>query len=179
MCCSAEAVFGLFSAIYYWFPKMFGRPLNRWVGYFHFATTFVFTNGVFFPMHVLGVQGYPRRYAQVDKFTYLDKFRDPVLFGLDLNEIMTYSAMALGVVQIPFFIAFLWGVLAPRLKGMENPWGATTLEWSTASPPPHFNWDGMPPRVHRGPYDYSVEGSPRDHEPQWEPPPGRAAHGAA
>ena len=87
---------------------------------------------------------------------------------------MTWSAIALGISQIPFFLAFAWGALMPRRQDMDNPWQAASLEWSTSSPPPHFNWEGLPPTVERGPYDYSTVGEERDFRPQWSssPPPG-------
>jgi cytochrome c oxidase subunit 1 len=71
----------------------------------------------------------------------------------------------LGLVQIPFIINFFWSIWNGKKANSDNPWGATTLEWQTPTPPPHGNFD-KPLRVYRGPYDYSLPGAKEDFTPQ-------------
>jgi cytochrome c oxidase subunit 1 len=156
------SMMGIFAGIYHWFPKMFGRHINQFWGYVHFWTTFIFMNGVFFPMHIIGMGGYPRRIADHSMYEYLHKYEG-------INIFMTWSAILLGLAQIPFIIIFFHGVLAGRKVEDDNPWKATTLEWSTASPPPHYNWPGDVPTVYHGPYEYSHPNTPEDHAIQWQP----------
>src|SRR6202012_4149868 len=115
--------FGLFGAIYYWFPKMFGRLMNERWGKIHFFLTFIFFNGTFFLMHIVGMHGHPRRIADPSVYEFL---RGPAIMGM--NKIMTYSAFGLGLAQIPFAINFFYSLVAgPR--AIANPWHANTLEW--------------------------------------------------
>src|SRR5215510_6932872 len=124
-----SSIFGIFGAIYMWFPKMFGRTLNEGWGKVHFALTFVFSNCTFYPMHIIGVGGHPRRYYDI---TIYDVFQH--LQGL--NEFMSVSAILLGLSQFIFVANFalslFWGKKVDR-----NPWKSNTLEWSAPSPPPH------------------------------------------
>jgi cytochrome c oxidase subunit 1 len=165
---------GIFAGLYHWYPKMFGRFLNATWGQVHFWGTFLCMNGVFFPMHIIGMGGYPRRYANYTKFEFLDKFKEPFLFGLDINQFMTWSALLLGLFQVPFFINFFGSMFAGKKVVEENPWKAGSLEWSTVSPPPHLNWPGELPRVYHGPYEYSHPNTTEDFAPQWEPIPAPA-----
>jgi len=154
-------------AIYHWYPKMFGRLMSEWLGKLHFFTTFVLMNCVFFPMHFLGAQGLPRRYADFtagDSFSHLQ----PV------NEFITYSAFGLVAVQSLFILNFFGSMIFGRRAG-ANPWNANTLEWAAPSPPPHGNFTA-PIAVYRGPYEYSVPGRDSDFWPQSEP--GEDAHGS-
>ncbi|MBI2216695.1 MAG: cbb3-type cytochrome c oxidase subunit I [Candidatus Rokubacteria bacterium] len=155
------SIFGAFAAIYYWFPKMFGRMTNPALGHLHFWPTFVFFNMTFFPMHILGVGGHMRRIYNPTQYEMLQ----PLQWW---NVLITIGAIGLGLAQIPFVINFFWSLFAGR-KAPVNPWNATTLEWSAPSPPPHLNWGPRLPTVHRGPYEYSVPGSSEDFLPQWEP----------
>jgi cytochrome c oxidase subunit 1 len=75
----------------------------------------------------------------------------------------------LGLVQIPFIINLFWSIKHGKKVDSDNPWDATTLEWQTATPPPHTNFP-VTPHVYRGPYEYSVPGHDRDFTPQNEPP---------
>ncbi|ERN41854.1 cytochrome c oxidase, subunit I [Rubidibacter lacunae KORDI 51-2] len=136
------SVFGIYSGIYHWFPKMTGRMLNEKLGYLHFALTFVGTNLTFLPMHEMGLQGMPRRVAMYDP-----QFEA-------LNHLSTYGAMLLGISVIPFFINCVWSWIAGEKAG-DNPWQALTLEWTTASPPAIENWAVLPVVTH-GPYDYGM-----------------------
>jgi len=134
------SVFGIFAAVYHWFPKMTGRHLNETWGKVHFALTFLGFNLCFFPMHILGLQGMPRRVAQYDP-----QFAP-------LNVVATVGAFILATSTLPFLVnavrSWFWGE-----KAIGNPWHALTLEWTTVSPPPIENWPGEPVMVAE-PYDY-------------------------
>ena len=155
----AGTIMGVFGAIYYWFPRMFGRQMNETVGKVHFLLTFIFLNGTFFPMHILGWRGFPRRYA--DPYQ-LEQFQDL----LPLNQWITYSALAMGAAQFIFLGNFLYGIFRGR-KADGNPWQATTLEWSASFPIPHGNFM-QEPTVLCGPYEYGITDSENDFQPQTE-----------
>src|SRR5207244_1339462 len=148
-----SSIFGIFGAIYYWFPKMFGRMMNEPWGKVHFFLTFVFSNCVFFPMHIIGVAGHPRRYYDPTIYQYLEKVQP-------INEFMSVCAILLGLAQLifvaNFFYSLFWGPKAER-----NPWKSNSLEWSAPSPPPHGNFE-EDPIVYRGPYEYGVPGLEAD-----------------
>ncbi len=157
-----SSIFGIFGGIYYWYPKMFGRLMNEKWGKVHFVLTFLFSNGTFYPMHIIGVGGHPRRYYDSTLYASWEHLQP-------LNVFMTVCALLLGLSQIIFFVNFIyslfWGPVAGR-----NPWHSNTLEWTTPSPPPHGNFV-EPPVVRRGPYEYSVPGMEQDYLPQTDPQP--------
>ena len=156
------SIFGAFAAIYYWFPKMFGRMTNPVLGHLHFWPTFVFFNMTFFPMHILGVGGHMRRIYNPVQYEFLQHLQW-------WNVLITIGALGLGLAQIPFVLNFFWSLFAgPRAP--LNPWNANTLEWTAPSPPPHLNWGATLPIVHRGPYEYSAPESAEDFLPQTAPP---------
>ncbi len=140
------SVFGVFAAVQYWFPKMFGRMMNDAWGKIHFALTFVSFNLVFLPMFILGAYGMPRRIA--DPYQY-EMFAP--LQGL--NQFMTFSLYVLALTQVFFFVNVFYS-LARGKAAPSNPWQANTLEWTVSSPPPHENFHKVP-TVYRGPYEYS------------------------
>jgi cytochrome c oxidase subunit 1 len=155
------AVFGIFAATYYWYPKMFARMLNETLGKLHFWLTFIGVYAIFVPFHILGIAGHPRRYADSLSFEFL-RTLDPLHLFITLATIVTALA------QIVFLINFfgsLWG----GQKAADNPWEATTLEWATATPPVNDNFTGKPPIVYRDPYQYSAPGAARDFLMQTEP----------
>src|SRR5512146_1978027 len=156
------AIFGIFAATYYWFPKMFGRMLNDTMGKIHFWVTFVGTYAIFFPMHYLGMAGRPRRYAELDVVQYLHQLM-PVQQFISIAAFITIAA------QFIFLFNFFWSLFRGRKPASDNPWEATTLEWTIPSPPPHDNFGGMTPVVNHGPYEYSVPGGPRDYIMQTDP----------
>jgi len=156
---TAMAVFG---AIYFWFPKMFGRMMNETMGKIHFFFTFVFLNGTFYTMHILGAVGFPRRLA--DPYHY-ETFRHL----MPLNQFMTICAIGMVTVQIVFAINFIVSIFSGRPVG-RNPWGCNGLEWAAPSPPGHGNFD-FQPIVYRGPYEYGSPEVDADFYPQTEPPP--------
>jgi cytochrome c oxidase subunit 1 len=139
-------LFGVFGGITFWFPKMFGRMMNEPIGKLHFFLTFIGFNGTFFPMHLLGVAGMPRRYANPFLYEYLEHL-------LPMNQFMTYSAILMGFAQLLLLGNFLLSIKFGKPCG-RNPWGANGLEWSAPSPPGHGNFD-VAPVCYRGPYEYS------------------------
>ncbi len=155
------AIFGIFAATYYWFPKMFGRMMNERLGKIHFWITFAGTYAIFMPMHYLGLAGHPRRYSQLTEVAYLHRL-------IPLQTFMTYAAFVTIAVQFVFVFNLFWSMWKGP-KASDNPWEATTLEWTTATPPPHDNFGGQTPVVNHGPYEYSVPGAPRDFVMQTDP----------
>src|SRR5262245_31093814 len=149
------SIFGMFAATYFWFPKMFGRLMNERIGQIHFWITFVGVYAIFMPMHVMGLQGMPRRYAQFTEYHFLDSLHPLVKF-VSIAAIITIS------VQFLFYFNVFWSMFKGK-KANDNPWEATTLEWNTATPPPHDNFAGVLPVVHRGPYEFAVPGAPNDY----------------
>jgi cytochrome c oxidase subunit 1 len=155
------SIFGMFAATYFWFPKMFGRMMNESVGKIHFWITFLGVYAIFVPFHAMGLLGMPRRYARFDEYAFLAKSHGLVLF-------VTVAAIITVTAQILFYGNFFWSIFKGR-KASDNPWEATTLEWTTATPPPHDNFAGVLPVVYHGPYEFSVPGAPRDFVMQTEP----------
>lgn len=127
------AVFPLIGAVYYWFPKMTGRMMSETLGCISFWLIFVGFHLTFFPMHILGLQGMPRRI-----YTY-----QPEMPWAGLNLFVSLSAVVLATGFLVFFIDVVRSFAKGRPAG-DNPWGAATLEWATASPPPPFNFRSIP-----------------------------------
>jgi len=151
-------IFALFAGIYHWFPKITGRSMNATLGKIHFWPSLLFMNGVFMPMMFEGMAGVSRRLF------------DPTVYAHGagahgLTVISSWSAWGLALAQIPFIINFFWS-MRKQERAQENPWQATTLEWSTPTPPPHGNFL-VPPVVYRGPYEYSAPGATGDFFPQY------------
>jgi cytochrome c oxidase subunit 1 len=161
------STFGLFAAIYYWFPKMFGRMMDERLGRIHFMLSFIFFNCTFLPMHIIGMHGHPRRIADPTVYEFL---RGPGITGM--NQFMTIGAFLLGLTQLIFVYNFCYSLLAGPKAG-TNPWHANTLEWSTTSPPAHYNFERIP-TVYHAPYEYSVPGVEEDYLPQTSPRPASA-----
>lgn len=127
------AVFPLIGAIYYWFPKFTGRMMSEGLGRWHFWLAFIGFNVAFFPMHISGLRGMPRRV-----YTY------PAEMGWDTLNLVSTLGATLFVVS---FLVFLYNVAASARGGHvagDNPWDASTLEWATASPPPPHNFHRIP-----------------------------------
>ncbi len=155
------SLFGAFAAITYWFPKMFGRMMNETLGKIHFVLTFILFNCVFFPMHILGMEGHMRRIYNPLQYEFLKPLQP-------MNVFITVSALLLGTTQFLFMANFLWSLIYGR-KAERNPWRANTVEWATPSPPPHGNFEAIP-TIYRGPYEYSSPESVEDYLPQVQPP---------
>lgn len=154
------AFFGMFAGIYHWFPKMYGRYMNNTMGYIHFFVTIISSYMIFWPMHYLGMTGVPRRYFQFDAFEQFNQYQD-------MNIFITVFAMVAFAANILFLVNYFYSMYRGRVVTEQNPWGATTLEWTAPINPGHGNWVGELPEVHRWPYDYSKDG--RDFIPQTEP----------
>src|SRR5262245_4037456 len=161
-----SSLMGIFAGIYYWFPKMFGRFMNEFWGKMHFVLTFAFANGVFYPMHILGTAGMRRRIPDVTAAV----LESPLI---TLNQVMTISAILLGLTQLIFVTNFLLSLFLGKQTTERNPWHSNTLEWTASTPPPHGNFETTPV-VYRGPYEYgTVPGRTEDYLPQtlkWDGP---------
>ncbi len=156
------SIMALFGALYFWFPKMFGRMLNESLGRVHFFLTFVFFNLTFFPMHNLGLGGMMRRIADPPIYEHLKQLQP-------LNQISTIGAIGLGFTTF----LFVWNIIISLRRGPKapaNPWHSNTLEWTVPSPPGHGNFP-VTPTVYHGPYEYSVPGLSKDYLPQNEKAP--------
>jgi cytochrome c oxidase subunit 1 len=162
----AGIIFALFAAVYYWFPKMFGRMMNEKLAKIHFVLTYIFFNGAFFPMHFLGVGGHMRRIYNPLQYEFLQPLQH-------WNVFITVSAFLLGASQLFFLYNFFASLFAGK-KADINPWLANTLEWTAPSPPPHGNFLTTPV-VYRGPYEYSSPEVKEDWLPQTKALPGSAA----
>ncbi len=154
----SASFFGMVAGVYHWFPKMFGRMLDEKLGYIHFWLTFIGAYCVFFPMHYIGIAGFPRRYYS---FTGFDAFQS----FADLNEFISIAAIITVSAQLIFLFNFFFSIFKGR-KSPLNPWRSNTLEWTTPVNPGHGNWPGDIPHVYRWSYDYSKPGSKEDFIPQ-------------
>jgi cytochrome c oxidase subunit I len=148
-------LFGCFGGIVFWFPKMYGRMMNETLGKWHFVLTFIGFNGTFFPMHLLGVSGMPRRYADPYIHDFL-KHTQP------MNQFMTICAILMGCAQFILLFNFFYSRKFGPMCG-RNPWHANGLEWTAPSPPGHGNFESVP-ICYRGPYEYS---DPNHSEDYW------------
>ncbi len=142
-----SALYGLLAGVYHWFPKMFGRMLNKNLGYVHFWVTAVGAYGVFFPMHFIGMAGLPRRYYTNTAFPYFDDLSDT-------NVLISVFAFITAAAQLVFIYNFISSIFYGK-RAPQNPWNATTLEWTAPVEHIHGNWYGDLPKVYRWSYDYS------------------------
>jgi cytochrome c oxidase subunit 1 len=155
-----SSFFGMFAGIYHWFPKMYGRYLNNTMAYIHFWATLIGAYLIFWPMHYEGLAGMPRRYLDYEAWESFKQFAE-------LNKFISTVAMIVFAVQLMFVFNFFYSIFKGRKVITQNPWGATTLEWTAPIRPGHGNWEGEIPEVYRWAYDYSKDG--RDFIPQTEP----------
>ncbi len=171
-------VFGLFAGIYFWYPKLTGRFMSEFWGKVHFWGSLIFMNVVFMPMFAQGLSGMLRRMSDGGiNYSAAKVGVDGALSGniMELNRVILWGAIGLGLSQIPFIINLFWSIKNGAKVPNDNPWNATTLEWQTETPPYVYNFR-KEPVVHRGPYEYSVPGHPRDFAPQTEPESATAKH---
>jgi cytochrome c oxidase subunit 1 len=127
-------VFGLFAAIYFWFPKMTGRRLSERLGRVHFASWVIGFTLTFIPQYQLGATGMPRRYADYAAASG----------WAELNALSSLGSAILGLCTIPFLLAVGLAFRRPPDQP-PDPWEANSLEWFTTSPPPHHDFDALPP----------------------------------
>ncbi len=126
------SVFAVFGGIFYWFPKIWGRMLNERLGKIQFFLMFIGMNLTFFPQHLLGLEGMPRRIASYNNESWTF-----------LNMLSTTGAFMIAVSMIPFMINIVITFRKPK-GAANNPWEGNTLEWWTTSPPPVHNFDDFP-----------------------------------
>ena len=156
-----SALYGMLAGIYHWYPILFGKMMNKNLGYIHFWVTAISAYGVFFPMHFIGMAGLPRRYYTNSNFPLFDDLADT-------NQIITMFALMGAAVQLVFLYNFMYNIFYGK-KAPQNPWKSTTLEWTASQKHIHGNWQGKIPEVHRWPYDYSKPGYKEDFVPQHIP----------
>ena len=156
-----SALYGMLAGIYHWFPMLFGKMMNKNLGYIHFWVTAISAYGVFFPMHFIGMAGLPRRYYTNSNFPLFDDLADT-------NQIITMFAIMGAAIQLVFLYNFIYSMFYGK-KAPQNPWQSTTLEWTASQKHIHGNWQGKIPEVHRWPYDYSKPGYKEDFVPQHIP----------
>lgn len=161
----SAAIFGMFSGIYHWFPRMFGRMMNKTLGYIHFWITLAAAYCVFFPMHFMGLAGVPRRYYANTAYDQFDVF-------VDMNQFVTIAAIIGGAAQLLFLVNFFWAIFKGK-RAPQNPWSSNTLEWTAPVEHIHGNWPGEIPHVYRWAYDYSKPGAEQDFIPQNVPDAGQ------
>ncbi len=155
-----SAFFGMFAGVYHWFPKMYGRYLNNTMAYIHFWVTLAGAYLIFWPMHYQGFAGVPRRYYDFSPWLSFNQFDG-------LNRFISIVSIIVFAVQLLFVFNFFYSIFKGRKVKSQNPWGATTLEWTAPIRPGHGNWPGEIPEVHRWAYDYGKDG--REFVPQTEP----------
>jgi cytochrome c oxidase subunit 1 len=153
-----SALYGLFAGVYHWFPRMFGKMMNKNMGYIHFWVTAICAYGVFFPMHFIGMAGLPRRYYTNTNFPLFDDLQN-------VNVLITIFALVGGAFQLVFLYNFVSSIFYGK-KSVDNPWRSNTLEWTASHKHIHGNCPGEIPEVHRWPYDYSKPGHDDDFVPQ-------------
>src|SRR3984957_8378952 len=161
MVMGVAAMFGIFAGTYFWFPKMTGRMMNETLGKAHFLLSFIGTYCIFMPFHYLGMAGNVRRYS-----AFVADFMRPLI---PVHQFITVAALITGAAQL----IFVYNLVHSRFRGApasDNPWEATSLEWSTpTTPPPHNNFGDRLPVVYHDPYQYGVKSSTGDYVMQASP----------
>ena len=147
-------VFAIFSATYFWFPKMFGRMMNESLGRWHFWITLFGAYATFVPMHLLGIAGHPRRYSELSGVQYVAAMEP-------LQKFVTVAAIVTLVGQVIFLVNLFWSMRkGPAAEA--NPWECSTLEWTLSSPAPAEGFGDRHPQVNHGPYEYNISGAEKD-----------------
>jgi len=155
------ATFAILGALFFWFPKLYGRSLNETLGKIHFWVTFTGVYCIFMPMHWLGLLGRARNGGVAVSGT-----QSPSA----VRSFITAAAMVTIAAQSVFLYNFFWSLLRKEQKQLRNPWRATTLEWFLPTPIPPDDFGGRPPEVYRGAYLYGVPLAGLDFLPQHVPP---------
>lgn len=142
------ATFAILAALFFWFPKIFGRCLNETLGKVHFWMTFAGVYFVFMPMHWLGLLTQSTLLPEAQRIAVASA-------GASIRTVVTVATISTVAAQIVFVWNFFSSLLRAKVPVENNPWRATTLEWSVACPAPRLNFNGAPPEVHRGAYEVS------------------------
>jgi cytochrome c oxidase subunit 1 len=157
----SSAIFGMFAGIYHWFPRMFGRMMDKRLGFLHFWLTIISVYGTFFPMHFIGLSGAPRRYYAYTSYEGFDA-------AININVLVSVFAILGGLAQLIFAFNFFYSMYRGKKSG-QNPWKSNTIEWTAPVESLHGNWPGEIPTVYRWPYDYGKPGADDDFIPQTTP----------
>jgi cytochrome c oxidase subunit I len=152
------ATFAILGALFFWFPKMFGRSLNETLGKAHFWLTFAGVYCVFMPMHWMGLLAQSRS-ATGSSF-------GPANAVMMMRDFITAATIATIAAQVIFLFNFVWTLWRGEKSDSANPWRATTLEWSIASPTPPDNCGRFEQVVYRGAYEFLAGGGEQDFLPQ-------------
>jgi len=153
------ATFAILGALFFWFPKLFGRRLNEPLGKIHFWLTFAGVYCVFMPMHWLGLIAHTNLYSG-SRMAAIAAIVGPVRAFITFAILLTVFAQGI------FLINFLWSLFRGERVVEPNPWRATTLEWSVPSPPPADDFGASDPVVYRGAYEFSMPDVAEDFVPQ-------------
>jgi cytochrome c oxidase subunit 1 len=143
---AASVFLGSFCAIYFWFPKMFGKTMREDLGKAHFWLSVTFITLVFCGQLIAGYAGQQRRLYDPFQYEFIQRLRS-------LNKMTSHAAFSLAASQLLFVFNFFTSLVWGR-KASDNPWKVGTLEWMIPSPPPHHNFDTIPTVV-RGPHEFS------------------------
>jgi cytochrome c oxidase subunit 1 len=153
---ASASFLAVFAALYFWFPKMFGKIMDERLGRWHFWVTIIGITGLFMGQLLAGYAGQQRRLYDYREYVFLKHL-------WPLNQWTSYFAFLLGAGQVFFIINFFRTLFAPARRprdagvasdSMVNPWEIGTLEWTVPSPPPYHNFDVVP-TVHHGPHEYA------------------------
>jgi len=142
------ATFAILAALFFWFPKLYGRRLNERLGKAHFWMTFAGVYLVFMPMHWLGLLTQSSLLSEVQRGAVASA-------SSSIRDVVTLATICTVAAQFLFVWNFFSSLFQPRVPEADNPWQATTLEWSIASPAPRLNFGGVPPEVYRGAYEFN------------------------
>jgi cytochrome c oxidase subunit 1 len=147
-------LFAIFSATYFWFPRMFGRMMNERLGRAHFWITLFGAYATFVPMHLLGIAGHPRRYSDLTGVQY-------VAAMAPLQKFITLAAIVTLAGQLIFLVNLFWSMRKGPAADV-NPWECGTLEWTVPSSAAIAAFSGQGPLVNHGPYEFDVTGAEKD-----------------
>jgi cytochrome c oxidase subunit 1 len=153
------ATFAILGALFFWFPKMFGRRMNEPLGKIHFWLTFAGVYCAFMPMHWLGLIAHSR-------VSPASALASAASAGSSIRTFITVAILLTVFAQGLFLINFMWSLFRGEKVVECNPWRATTLEWSVSSPPPADDFGASDPVVYRGAYEFSVPDVAEDFVPQ-------------
>ncbi|MFG1500605.1 cbb3-type cytochrome c oxidase subunit I [Halobacteriovorax sp. XZX-3] len=159
---AASVLLGGYAAIYFWMPKMFGKFLNEFWGKVHFWITMIGLNGVFMGMMIVGYAGMHRRLYNPFVYEFMERL-------IPINAFVTYSALLMGLGQIPFVINFVYTIFFKKEKEpvSDNPWNVGTLEWTIPSPAPVYNFKEIPV-VKCGPHELGNPNLPEGKDFQYQ-----------